>query len=626
MLTILADRFECVQPLNVGTYFEAYCATDKVLDRSVFIKIARASGDPVAAKIVEAHVALWHRLAREKFRGSPTILDCGGDGGLIYLITEWIGSPSLRTLLDRDRRPIADPSGFLRLLLTGGLSALAELHGRGFVHGDISPGNILADPWAKLPAVYLVDPAPQFDLPDPRDPTRRLILGNPHFCAPEVLAGQPVSARADLFALGTVIEEAARILGAVAPGLASRLSAARPEDRPASAEETLALLRDESTQGVNVSPTAGPASADAWTAVSAAVSVPIPRQVTESWNAPTVLAPVGAPSASTAEASAPTTAISVSASPTAAEAPTVALSVPTSPAAANTAPTATLSVPSRLLADFSVVAPKLIEPGRNFIVEVWVAPSGRSAEMLAEATRSGRMIERGNRSHINLERDTVITVLLKLPDFEVPDPMEMLGWDGDIRNVSFIVKAPAALAPGVYPGIAKLMKGQLPFASIAFDLAVTSPTAKVEAPPEPLKARVQRIARAFASYASQDRAEVLRRVQGIQATGMDVFLDVVNLRSGQDWERAIYHEIDTSDGFFLFWSRNAAQSNWVEREWRYALKQHGLEFISPLALEDPRLTQPPAELSKMHFNDMLLAFIHSEDAIAKRAPAPPSPQ
>ena len=246
--------------------------------------------------------------------------------------------------------------------------------------------------------------------------------------------------------------------------------------------------------------------------------------------------------------------------------------------------------------------------------------------MLAEATRSGRMIERGNRSHINLERDTVITVLLKLPDFEVPDPMEMLGWDGDIRNVSFIVKAPAALAPGVYPGIAKLMKGQLPFASIAFDLAVTSPTAKVEAPPEPLKARVQRIARAFASYASQDRAEVLRRVQGIQATGMDVFLDVVNLRSGQDWERAIYHEIDTSDGFFLFWSRNAAQSNWVEREWRYALKQHGLEFISPLALEDPRLTQPPAELSKMHFNDMLLAFIHSEDAIAKRAPAPPSPQ
>ena len=281
MLTILADRFECVQPLNVGTYFEAYCATDKVLDRSVFIKIARASGDPVAAKIVEAHVALWHRLAREKFRGSPTILDCGGDGGLIYLITEWIGSPSLRTLLDRDRRPIVDPSGFLRLLLTGGLSALAELHGRGFVHGDISPGNILADPWAKLPAVYLVDPAPQFDLPDPRDPTRRLILGNPHFCAPEVLAGQPVSARADLFALGTVIEEAARILGAVAPGLASRLSAARPEDRPASAEETLALLRDESTQGVNVSPTAGPASADAWTAVSAAVSVPIPRQVTE---------------------------------------------------------------------------------------------------------------------------------------------------------------------------------------------------------------------------------------------------------------------------------------------------------------------------------------------------------
>jgi TIR domain/Protein kinase domain len=623
MLTILAGRFECVQPLHVGIYFEAYRATDKALDRSVFVKIARASGDAVAAKIVDAHVALWRRLAREKFQGSPTILDCGRDGGLTYLITEWIGSPSLRTLLDHDRRPIADPDEFLRVLFTRSLSALAEFHARGFVHGDISPGNILADPSAKFPVVYLVDPAPQFDLPDPSDPTRRLILGNPHFCAPEVLSGEAVSARADLFALGTVIEEAARILGAVAPGPASRLTAARPEDRPASAEEALALLQDKRPQAVEISPTAGPASTDAWTAVSAAVSVPIPQKVTEAWNAPTVLAPVGMPSARSEEATAPTNAVSVPAVPTATEAPTIVLSVPASPAAASTAPTVALSVPSRLLADFSVVAPKLIELGRNFVVEVWVAPSGRSAEMLAEATRSGRMIERGNRSHINLERDTVITVLLKLPDFEVPDPMEMLGWDSDIRNVSFIVKAPASLAPGVYPGIAKLMKGQLPFASIAFDLAVTSSTAKVEALPEPLKARVQRIARAFASYASQDRAEVLRRVQGIQATGMDVFLDVVNLRSGQDWERAIYHEIDTCDGFFLFWSHNAAQSSWVEHEWRYALKQHGLEFISPLALEDPRLTQPPAELKSMHFNDMLLAFIHSEDAIAKRASSTP---
>jgi hypothetical protein len=211
----------------------------------------------------------------------------------------------------------------------------------------------------------------------------------------------------------------------------------------------------------------------------------------------------------------------------------------------------------------------------------------------------------------------LITVILKLPDFEVPDAIETMGWNGDIRNVGFIVKAPASLAPGLYPGAAKLMQGQIPFASIMFDLEIVSPQGRAEGPAIPLSLHVQRIARAFASYASLDRVEVLRRVQGIQAAGTRVFLDIVNLRSGQDWEKALSHEIDASDGLFLFWSRNAAESAWVEREWRYALERRGLDFINPLALEDPRLVAPPAELRSKHFNDMLLAFIKAEEAFHK---------
>jgi hypothetical protein len=266
-------------------------------------------------------------------------------------------------------------------------------------------------------------------------------------------------------------------------------------------------------------------------------------------------------------------------------------------------------------ADVSVIAPNLIQAGRHFVVEVWVAQSDDRSAMLDQATRAGRMIERGGRSHINLDRDTIITVIMKLPDFEVPDPIETLGWNGDIRNVGFIVRAPESLAPGIYPGSAKLMQGQIPFASIVFDLEVASHEGPVDASSRPLSLHVQRIARAFASYASQDRGEVLRRVQGIQAAGIKVFLDIIVLRSGEEWERARYREIDASDGFFLFWSRNAAQSLWVEREWRYALRRRGLEFISPLPLEDPRLVEPPAELRGKHFNDILLAIIKAEDAM-----------
>jgi hypothetical protein len=267
--------------------------------------------------------------------------------------------------------------------------------------------------------------------------------------------------------------------------------------------------------------------------------------------------------------------------------------------------------------DFSIIAPNQIPAGSNFIVEVWVTPSGERARMLEQATRPGRMIERGGRSQVNLERGS-ITIILKLPDFEVAEPMEILGWNGDIQNVGFVVKAPTTLAPGIYSGFAKLMRGRIPFVSITFDLEVASAEAGVDQAPKSLSARVQRIAHAFASYASQDRSEVLRRVQGIQAAGTKVFLDIVSLRNGDDWEKTLYREIDASDGFFLFWSRSAAKSSMVEREWRYALEQRGIDFISPVPLEDPRLVDPPAELRSKHFNDMLLSFIKAEDSHSAR--------
>jgi len=58
-------------------------------------------------------------------------------------------------------------------------------------------------------------------------------------------------------------------------------------------------------------------------------------------------------------------------------------------------------------ADFSVMAPSRIQPGRSFVVELWVAQTRDRDKMLAEATRSGRMIERGHRSHVQINRDTL---------------------------------------------------------------------------------------------------------------------------------------------------------------------------------------------------------------------------
>jgi hypothetical protein len=103
---------------------------------------------------------------------------------------------------------------------------------------------------------------------------------------------------------------------------------------------------------------------------------------------------------------------------------------------------------------------------------------------------------------------------------------------------------------------------------------------------------------------------VLGRIQGIQkiAPKMDIFLDVMSLRSGQHWEEELLRVIPASDIFYLFWSEHAKKSKWVEMEWRCALRERGVGFIDPIPLQSPDESPPPPELSSLHFNDWALAY------------------
>ena len=88
-----------------------------------------------------------------------------------------------------------------------------------------------------------------------------------------------------------------------------------------------------------------------------------------------------------------------------------------------------------------------------------------------------------------------------------------------------------------------------------------------------------------------------------------MFLDIVSLRAGELWEQTLWREIPGRDVFFLFWSEYAARSEYVEKEWRYALETRGLDFIDPVPLVSPDIVKPPPELVGKHFNDALLAFL-----------------
>lgn len=109
---------------------------------------------------------------------------------------------------------------------------------------------------------------------------------------------------------------------------------------------------------------------------------------------------------------------------------------------------------------------------------------------------------------------------------------------------------------------------------------------------------------------------MLKRAQGLRATGLETFIDVMELRPGDIWNPKIFSAIDESDLFVLIWSKNAGSSKWVRKEARYALqrfKQRRSPDFRPIPVEGPPIAPVPRGLRAHHFNDELLSLIRAAE-------------
>jgi hypothetical protein len=106
----------------------------------------------------------------------------------------------------------------------------------------------------------------------------------------------------------------------------------------------------------------------------------------------------------------------------------------------------------------------------------------------------------------------------------------------------------------------------------------------------------------FASYSQEDSHVVQRVEAACRALGLDYLREVMSLRSGQDWNDLLFELIEQADIFQLFWSQSAANSPYVEREWRHALQLHSdrRNFIHPVYWTEP-MPAAPSELSHLRF-------------------------
>jgi hypothetical protein len=289
--------------------------------------------------------------------------------------------------------------------------------------------------------------------------------------------------------------------------------------------------------------------------------------------------------------------------------------------------------------DCTVFAPPRVARGDSLWVQVFAhrpeqaeQASSLAQEMDDQARRRGfKSLE------VGIERGTRLTFHLHVPGISFAAPSDSLLWEGRPAYVQFIAKAPLDLALGNVFGRVTVSRDALPVGSIMFRLEIVEKNGQPPAPNTllgqthprrrspllPVGDVTRRYHKAFISYASQDRSEVLKRVQMLRLARIRYFQDVLKLEPGDRWERKLYRHIDRSDLFLLFWSTNAKESKWVLEEARYAIKRKGGDDSAPpdmipVIIEGPPVPEPPADLAHLHFNDYLIYFMAPAQAAATR--------
>jgi hypothetical protein len=268
----LHGRYLVEQELGRGATGTVYLARSVEAQAQVAIKVLRShsSAPEVRARLVQE--------AQSQSRIShPNILqvfEYDQVGEIAYLVMPFVKGQSLEAVLTSGALSI-------RAALAVGIavaSALECAHRAGLIHRDIKPSNVLL-PGRDYHAALLTDFGLQGALDTETQSTRAgQIFGTPRYMAPEQVQGLPQSPVTDVFGLGVLLYrmiygkdlysgELPRVLhsilheavvlpetpavGQALGDLIRRCLAKHPYERPQSAAEVLAVLRQvESQQAV----------------------------------------------------------------------------------------------------------------------------------------------------------------------------------------------------------------------------------------------------------------------------------------------------------------------------------------------------------------------------------------
>jgi serine/threonine protein kinase len=180
---------------------------------SVVRTFSRATGEDIALKVFHHLLSEDEQRFRQEVRSaqrltSPHIVRTYGAfprGRLAWIEMELVPGPDLRHELERRAQAEApfDTGEGLAIGLAIA-QALVAAHDAGVVHRDVKPGNVLL-PESRAPIAKLGDFGLSRIAGSTRVTATGLLAGTPQFVAPEIVAGRPATAAADVYSLALTL-------------------------------------------------------------------------------------------------------------------------------------------------------------------------------------------------------------------------------------------------------------------------------------------------------------------------------------------------------------------------------------------------------------------------------------